>query len=206
MKRSWIKGTFVLLFMFGLFMNAIPERIEAVTTQNKKVLAVEKKKKDKIRFKKKLVKDLRKDFGEINAKNGGNLEGEFLFHGEFAVWMKSLGVEYIFWDDDEEADYHLTDDVELLKISGSMDRMVSDFTKACSLTTFVKEFKKGLFHVKYKVLEGDPTAYYVAEHYAEIRFKLKKKDKKTYRIQVALDEKDRVLPEALTWLTRDYED
>lgn len=160
-----------------------------------------KKKKTEIQLKKGLVKDFGKKFGKVNSENGGKLSGELLYHGEFQVPMKKLGLSYIFTDYDEFADYELTDEVPMNKIEGSLGLMVTGFKKKTRVSHFVKSFKKSLYGLKAKVLDGEPTSYYVSERYAELSFKLKKKDKRQYYLRIALDEKDQLLPESYTWLT-----
>lgn len=160
-----------------------------------------KKKQSGIRLKKNIVKDFGKEFGTINKANGGKLEGEFLYHGEFAVYMNKLKINYIFTDYDENAEYALTDDVIMNKLDGEMRNMVTGFKKKSSVANFVKSFKKNLYEVTADTLDGQPTSYYVGERYAEISFKLKKNSKRKYYLRVALDEKDNILPESLAWLT-----
>lgn len=203
--KTWVKKVLILALIMTVFTGLSAESLMA-KPKAEKVATVKptKKKKEKLRFKKNLVKDLGKSFGEVNKENGGKLEGELLYHGEFAVKMDKLYLSYIFTDYDEFADYALTDDVLMNKIESKICFVVSGFKKKMAVSQFVKHFKKNLSGVKAKVLDGERTSYYISDRYAEISFKLKKKDKRKYYLRIALDEKDRITSDSLTWLT--YED
>lgn len=201
--KTWVKKVLILALIMTVFTGLSAESLMA-KPKAEKVATVKptKKKKEKLRFKKNLVKDLGRSFGEVNAENGSKLVGEFLYHGEFEAWMEKWNLSYIFRDYDESADYELTDDDPMTKIEGRIDKMVNGFEKKASVPSFVKSMKKGLFNVKAEILDGQPTSYYVSERYAEISFKLKKKDKASYRLQIPLNEKDEILPGSLSWLTK----
>lgn len=200
--KKWIKNLVVSLLLIGVMAEggfALMTTKAAVNSE--KIVAAAKKKKTGVRFKKSLVKDLNKTYGQVKKEQGGKLEAEFLYHGEFEADVDKLDVDYVFIDNDPEADYELTDKTKLLKISGDMDDFVSGFKKKMSVKSFMSQFKKGLFSVKYKVEEGEANSYYVSDRYLNITFKVKKNDKKIYRIQTAVSEKNEVEPDSLTWLT-----
>lgn len=201
MKKQ-MKKVLVFVLMMAMFIGMPSERVEARPKKaQKQATRQTKKKKAGIRFKKSLVKDFGIGFGEINKKNGGGLEGELLYHGEFAVPMEKLELFYIFTDYDGLGDYELTDDLPMNKIQGRIDRMVSGMKKEVTVKDFVKSMKKGLFNVKAEILDGEQTSYYIAERYAEFTFGLKKGGETKYCLQIALDEKDKIFPDSLAWLT-----
>lgn len=200
----WMKKLGIFVLVMTMFTGISAESLAAMPRGAKVVAVKTTKKKKGLRFKKGLVKDFGRSFGTVNAEHGRKLEGEFLYHGEFAVKMDKLSLYYIFTDYDEFADYALTDDVPMNKLEGDIRFMVTGFKKKMTVPHFVKSFKKGLSGVKAKVLDGQPTSYYISERYAEISFKLKKNDTRKYFLRLELDEKDAILPDSRAWLT--YED
>ena len=144
-----------------------------------------------VRLNKLLIEDLSLDYGAIKEKCGDKPDTEQLGHGEYYAeipYSNNLG--YYFDAFDPEFIYELKDTSPCIKVEGALNEIFSGLkknsSKKISLKSFIKSLKKNNYNVKYKVLEGQPTSYYISEHYVEVTFKLKKSDKKTYCLNLDL--------------------
>lgn len=202
MKKILIRLLVTVLFLGSMLPIAI-QTAQARVSVDKRRLAASKKKKLKYTLKKGLLKDLYSNYGKINKRYKGKLYAEHVSHGEYYAFVEKLGISYIFDTYDEELNYELKNSSPCIKLEGGAKSFFSGLKKKTSLSSLVKDLKKQATNVTYELKEGDITAYYVSEYYAEIRFRLAKGfEGDEFRITVALDEGDNVLPDALTWVSK----
>ena len=207
MKKIWSKAL-ILVLAFGTLLPLSPlKAAENRMSRNKSVLTVNASgevyavsKKSGIKLRKKLINDLNVKFEEIDKRYNYNVENDLGGHGEFYAYIPFTNLVYVFDGFDPDLDYKLRPDSPCIRIEGSAKDILSGFKKKMSVKSFAKALKKQLYNIKYEILEGGGTSYYISDIYADITFTLKKSDKKVYCLTVALDKDNNIAADTQMWL------
>ncbi|MBQ2678709.1 MAG: copper amine oxidase N-terminal domain-containing protein [Firmicutes bacterium] len=153
------------------------------------------------------VSNIYLNYGNLKARYGDSMSTELALHGEHYVHVPNLDITYVVATDFLK-DYELEDDSPVIRIEGKLSDMVDGMQGAMDIVGFTEKLNNYERCIAYwDEKEGQPTSYYISDHYYEVEFSsAPEAEMADYTFEQSLhivkDADGKISPDSYAWLVR----